>query len=318
MSNIILTTDCQRKCSYCFAKDNHESHIQFNMENFVTAIDWIQKENPYLERIGLLGGEPTSHPDFIKFVDYLLSKRLSTIVFTNGMIEDSSFYESIIQTARKNEVRNITDFSFCLNLNEPKYRSKNEERLQDLFLKNLGRVTTMSFNVFEKNFNPNFLFDVIKNYNTAPMIRFGLASPLGNDNNFLDPENFIEVGKKLIDFCGIATDKGLRVSFDCGFTACMFLENSSLDKLKQLNVDLWLHNCGPTIDIYPNLEVASCFPTSRQLREKMENWINSVSLYDYWDKKLKEVPPIYEKCNSCEYYTSNKCFGGCKAHNING
>jgi len=317
MSNIILTTDCPRKCSYCFAKDNKNDHMYFNMENFKIAVNWLTENNPYISRVGLLGGEPTYHPRFLDFIDYLLSKKISTVVFTNGMVEEINFYNKLIEIAYNNKVKDLSNFSFCLNMNEEKYRSKIEEKLQSNFIKNLGRVTTLSFNIFEENFNPYFLINTIKENNMVPSIRLGLAAPLGYDNDYLKIESFNFVGHKIVEFCKKATENKINIGFDCGFVPCMFFDED-FDILKSLAVENWAHNCEPPIDIYPNLEVSCCFPTSRVLRTKISDWPDTINLYDHWIKELNKIKPIYEGCQNCKYYLATTCGGGCKAHNING
>jgi len=39
-------------------------------------------------RVGLLGGEPTLHPQFITILAYLLARGLHVRVFTNGLCGD--------------------------------------------------------------------------------------------------------------------------------------------------------------------------------------------------------------------------------------
>jgi len=317
MSNIILTTECPRKCKYCFAKDNQEDHMQFDMENFKKVVDWLLADDYLITRTGLLGGEPTTHSQFIEFLDYLLSKRLSTVVFTNGMVEDDAFYQKVIETAQRNEVKHVQDLVFCVNINEEKYRGSKEKRLQHRFLSNLGRVSTISFNIFEPDFNPYFLIDTIKEYKLFHSIRLGLAAPLGNRNDYLDPDFYRPVAEKLIEFGKEAYKANITIGFDCGFTRCMFYE----EVLKELNESKsWKlsFDCGPTIDIYPNLEVSSCYPLSKVLRTKMKDWERYADLYEHWIKETINLHPIYNRCLSCDHYSKMKCSGGCRAHRANG
>ena len=315
--NLILTTDCQRKCKYCFAKDNINSPMQFTMENFKKAIDWINLEREVVERVALLGGEPTKHPLFIDFIKYLLPKKLGILVFTNAMVEDSNFYTNVIKSAVENGVRNFPELGFCVNMNEPKYRSDKENELQDLFFKRLGRVSSLSFNIFEESFDPYFLIDIIKKYNLVGNIRLGLAMPLGNRNNYLEIESYHNVAKKIMQFIRETTKNKIFVGFDCGFIRCMFSEEDikELDTLKTSSI---MFSCGPSIDVYPNLEITSCYPMSKILKIKMTDYSSISSLFSYWEQELAEFKTIYDKCTECNYLTSNECDGGCKAYKANG
>jgi radical SAM protein with 4Fe4S-binding SPASM domain len=317
MGNIILTTDCQRRCKYCFAKDNKKTPMQFEKEAFIKAVEWITKDNYMIPRIGLLGGEPTLHPDFLYFIDYLMSRKLNTVVFTNGMVEEYSFYNNIINIAHKNGVRHSSSLGFCLNVNEKKYRTEKEEILQKTFINTLGKVSSLSFNIFEPEFDPYFLIEYILQYKCMKNIRLGLAAPLGNRNKFLKIEDFKTVAEKLVEFVKEATRNNITVGFDCGFTKCMF---SDIDQnvLHKLKVETWGFMCNPTLDIYPNLDVTYCYPLSGILKEKMDNWESAMELYIHWEDVIKEYENIYNECESCTYFKTQICNGGCKAHKVNG
>lgn len=318
MSNIILTTECQRKCKYCFAKDNQDAPMKFEMDNFIKAVDWLVGPlDCNIERIGLLGGEPTTHPEFINFLDYTLSKRINTNVFTNAMIEDEHLIFDIIKTAQKNEVKHSDNLNFCVNVNEDKYRSRKERRLQTRFLEILGRVSVLSFNIFEPSCNFGFLVDLIKKFHMIPAIRFGLAAPLGNRNKFIEPKYYSEIAEKLTKFSEITKKNKIKIGLDCGFPKCMFTEDQR-DTIIDAGVDLFSFDCGPTIDIYPNLEVGCCYPLSRIMKVKIEDFASYHELYEYWEKEIEKLKPIYDKCYECQYYANRECGGGCKAHRING
>lgn len=315
--NIILITDCQRRCEYCFAKNNINNPMQFSMENFKTAINWIGSTNCNNERIALLGGEPTLHPDFIEFLEYILPKKLRVLIFTNGMIENINLYNDIINVAIKNNIRTFLDLGFCVNINEPKYRSKRENELQDLFFKHLGKVSSLSFNIFEEEFDPYFLISIINKYNLVKNVRLGIAVPLGNKNKYLNINSYKYISTKIIDFIKVCLKYKIFIVFDCGFTKCMFSEEDlqELDNLKNTSISF---DCGPSIDIYPNLEITSCYPMSDILRVNMKDYPSANELLINWEQKFNTLNTIYNKCNECNYFISKECGGGCKAYNYNG
>jgi organic radical activating enzyme len=320
--NIILTTDCQRKCEcecvYCFAKDNINNPMQFTMENFKKSIDWIELDKYNNERIALLGGEPTLHPNFIEFLKYLLPKKLGVLIFTNAMVKNENFYSDVISVAIENNIRNFSELGFCVNINEPKYRNKEEDRLQDLFFKHLGKVSSLSFNIFEEEFDPYFLISTIKKYNLVKNIRLGIAVPLRNKNKYLKIESYKNISTKIMEFIRISSKYKIFIVFDCGFIRCMFSEKDlqELNTLKDVSVSF---DCGPSIDIYPNLEVASCYPMSDILKKvKMVDYTSMNNLIIDWEQKLNKFNTIYDKCKTCNYLISNECGGGCKAYNYNG
>ena len=315
--NLILTTDCQRKCQYCFAKDNLENPMQFTMENFKKVIDWIETDIRDVDRIALLGGEPTLHPDFINFIKYLLPRKLGILVFTNAMVENKDFYKDIIDIAIENSVSSFPELGFCVNINEPKYRSKKENELQNLFFERLGRVSSLSFNIFEKEFNPYFLISTIKKYGLVKNIRLGIAVPLGNRNKHLKVEYYSNVAIKIMEFIRLAVEHKIIVGFDCGFTRCMFTEKN-LQELNSLKTGSITFDCGPSIDIYPSMEATSCYPMSHILRENILDYTSFRELFYIWKQKFNKFNNIYLECIDCTHYIHYNCDGGCKAYKANG
>ncbi|MCK4269460.1 MAG: radical SAM protein, partial [Methanogenium sp.] len=86
MSNLLITSKCNRKCSFCFARQRLTS----NKENSNISRENIRKVMAFnkasgINQLRLLGGEPSVHPEFIDIVDEALSKKFHVHVFTNGM-----------------------------------------------------------------------------------------------------------------------------------------------------------------------------------------------------------------------------------------
>jgi len=317
MSNIVLTTKCNRKCKYCFADNSSKNHMVFQKTNFITAVDWLASDSSNIvNRIGLIGGEPTKHPKFIEFLDYILSKKMNTIVFTNGMVKNKDTLYDVIKIAGKNKVNHSNHLCFCLNMNETYYRSMNEDVLQEQFLNVLGKVTALSFNIFEPKCDLNFLIEIINKYKMLRTIRLGLAVPLKNKNKFLSPSEYNFVGKKITNFIKTLKNQNIKVDFDCGFTKCMFTE----DQLSVINsgpVKTMSFDCGPIIDIYSNLEITNCYPLAKEFKVKLKDFSNYRELHTYWKEKILKLDPMYKKCYSCTDF-NNGCNGGCKAHKLYG
>ena len=89
MANIILTSYCNLHCPYCFADTmiKTEDIKNISIEQFKKTLNWLADE----EKIGLIGGEPTLHPQFqeiLKVVNDYSTNRESPcqfVLFTNGI-----------------------------------------------------------------------------------------------------------------------------------------------------------------------------------------------------------------------------------------
>ena len=69
---IDITNACTLKCSNCTRFcGNHKKNFYMNYETFKKAVNSLQGFNGV---IGVMGGEPTLHPEFERFVTYLQEK----------------------------------------------------------------------------------------------------------------------------------------------------------------------------------------------------------------------------------------------------
>ena len=64
MPNIILTSYCNLHCPYCFANNmiQNEKEKNITINQFTNILNWLNNSNDFHDRIGLIGGEPTLHP----------------------------------------------------------------------------------------------------------------------------------------------------------------------------------------------------------------------------------------------------------------
>ena len=69
---IDITNACVHNCSNCTRLcGHHKKNFFMNYETFRRAVDSLEG---FEGRIGIMGGEPTLHPEFERFVEYIISK----------------------------------------------------------------------------------------------------------------------------------------------------------------------------------------------------------------------------------------------------
>lgn len=307
MANLILTTDCQKNCSYCFAKDDRDKHLVFSWGDFRTIVGFLETSDH--KNINLLGGEPTSHKDFIKMLGYLIERDFQIQVFTNGMVDEDRLDE-IYDLINKKIIIREDQLYFTVQVNEEKYRTSEESKLQEAFFKKLGRITYPSFTIFEEGIDLSFLVDTIENYNLDRYIRLGLAMPVINgDNKYLSPDSYKSVAKDITKLA--ENSEGITTTFDCGFPLCMF----SLDEIGRLNrspENDFLFMCGQPLDIYPDLTVSNCYPLSKIHKANILDFKNVEELRLHFEAGFKTAYGMFgEKCEKCAFWMK-PCMGGCK------
>jgi radical SAM protein with 4Fe4S-binding SPASM domain len=311
MPNIILTTDCQRRCSYCFAKGNENKDQKFKMKTYLKVMEFLKKSKT--QEVGLLGGEPTLHPQYSNFLDIALDRGFVVTTFTNGMLSGEKI-EKINKIIHKRKLApEKQKLFFLVNVNEEKDWMKNEGDLQATFMRTFGGFVDLSFNIYHKEFDLNFLISLIKEYKLFPKIRIGLAAPLGNKNEFLLTEYYKEVAEKLVAFTDERIKNRIVLHFDCGFPLCMFTEGQ-LGKLFKSYMRNFRFYCEPIIDVYPDLEISHCYPLSNVHKKNLSEFQDMGEVYSYFKKfsyGLKEkVKRLYPECHDCVHY-GQMCAGGC-------
>lgn len=304
MANLLLTTDCQRNCSYCFAKQDRNKHMMFTLEDFMTALNFIST-GP--RALNLLGGEPTLHPDFSDMLAHLIENDFRIQVFTNGMIRRPLLNK--INSVLNRIVLRESQLLFAVNMNEEKYRTKEEDRLQRRFLDSMGHLAFPCFTIHE-NADLLFLQKLIEDYYLDPSIRLGLAMPIiGAENNYLHRRDYRTVVKCIIDLCD--NSKGTTINFDCGFPLCMF-ELEELSRLKDDDENDFAFICGVPLDIYPDLTMINCYPLANVHKAHMSQFSSIQEAYDYFGEGLQKPDGIYgQKCVECQFFRKS-CLGGCK------
>jgi MoaA/NifB/PqqE/SkfB family radical SAM enzyme len=305
MPNLILTTECQRNCSYCFAKESMANYSEFNWDNFIVATEFIST-GP--KNINLIGGEPTLHKDFCKMLEYLLIDKFTVQVFTNGMVSSNTL-NNIISVINKITL-NERQLSFAVNVNEGIYRLKDESILQERFFDYLGKLSYPSFTIHDKSSNLLFLKDIVTKFNTDNVIKLNLAHPINNGKNkHLKITDYKHVAKNIISM--IEDTPEIYKVFDCGFPLCMF----SLDEISKLNKDKYndfLFSCSNPLDIYPDLSVTNCFSLSKFSRKDISFFNNIDEAYKFFEDGFMTPSGVFgDICINCSFFRV-LCSGGCK------
>lgn len=131
MANLMITKQCNLHCSYCFANEfvNKDRDIM-SFENFMTCLKFLSHDPT--ERIGLIGGEPTLHPELHRMLETIIDSPFrSACLFTNGILVDRFI----------NELRD-SRFQILVNLNAP---DKVGQPVYDKIIDNLDLMIDHSY-----------------------------------------------------------------------------------------------------------------------------------------------------------------------------
>jgi MoaA/NifB/PqqE/SkfB family radical SAM enzyme len=81
--DIYVTSQCNRRCSYCFLPAEYfSSGLRMGMDAFTGIVTWSERHG--VREVTLLGGEASLHPAFVDMVNLAAAHELAVRVVTNG------------------------------------------------------------------------------------------------------------------------------------------------------------------------------------------------------------------------------------------
>ncbi len=306
---------CNRACNYCFAKEKLHSYqsrnavTEISLENVEKVLSFLSKT--HCDAIQLAGGEPTIHSKFTEIMNLLLKNGLRVNLLTNALWnpELNAFFGKISPTS----------LGFLLNIDHPKmYSNVEQKRLEEnlAFLSKRGNIT-VSFNLFEKKPDYNYIFDLAKKFGFKNL-RLSFSMPVkfeGKTNTYLPIEDYKQAAGYIMDFTHKAEAMGASVGMDNAVPICMFTPQELSELLvKQVVSPQRNFVCYPAIDIGPDLSVWRCFGTSKLFNKKLDDFDSLGEIFDYYQQMSRlyqfKFYPLKE-CDSCEHAKMERCQGGC-------
>lgn len=268
------------------------------------------------KHISLLGGEPTLHPYFPEICRFLIAKGLHVNVFTSGIASDEILNRMLYFL----EDCDPKDFSFVVNANHPSISPEKQQEKLAKFLTIFSQFTNLGYNIYDIDFDLDFLFRMISQYGLKRHLRVGLAQPIpGEKNKCISLDQLPTFVERFMSYCDTFINLDVKVGFDCGIPMCLF-NDDQLGKLIKVTDNNLRFGCGPAIDIGPDMTVWPCFPLSRFHKKSVFDFNTFDEIHTFYHdihKKVRgEVGGIYMECDSCKYRRDPLCMGGCLAYTV--
>jgi hypothetical protein len=319
--NILLTNTCTRNCPYCFARERvrlaeestspRPAPRYISREDFGRALSFAKTGGP--REIGILGGEPSMHPEFLQLLDDAWEAGLHTKIFSNGMWRKEDL-EAL--SRRTFPGRRRKPFHVVLNMNEPRRTPAHEQAAQHELLSRLGRDSTLSFNISTLDFDPLFLVDAIVEHRSKRHIRLGVAQPLAQlANEHIPVDRYAQMAPTLMRLAERCDQHNIRLGFDCGFLLCMFTEEQHGRLV--LAGARFRADCGPTVDVGTDLSAWACFPLSTFSQGVMLRDFDKLpDLVRHFERHFRRLyrTGVLPECVSCRHRRRRQCAAGCAAH----
>ena len=311
MPNILLTDFCNRSCPYCFALaqvkvGTWRPQWEMSETEFNTVMDYL---DPKTDAVSLLGGEPTLHSRFVEIVHQVAARHFKMKIFTNGTTEQLRRISKALPTHQLNII---------LNLNAPETYSPQEWSQIEANCRYWGDVLRLSFNIFEPDFDWDYLKAAIIDWQVGHFVRIGVTQPIrGMANQYLLEKDLPQAYARIVAMAEDLAPLGITLGLDCGFRACGFSE-AQLATLLQCGARL-LFDCKPVLDIGPDLMVWRCFPFATFPGVHLTDFASLDQIIAHFESQWREGQQQGNTlgCAECENHTLGTCKGGCLSRTIN-
>ena len=322
MPNIAITNYCNLKCPYCFADDMIQEEKEFiTMDNFLTFLSFVSRSGP--QRIGIIGGEPTLHPQFGNILymlnQYCYDAQSTGVVFTNG-IELEKWLNYIGD-----------DVTVLVNCNNPKNQTEKQYSKMIHTLEvaaSKGMIESdkvrCGCNIYLDG-DYSYFWNIVDKFHN-PVVRCSIVSPGGcykkQWSNQESKENYYRKLKPmLIDFVKEADKRNVKIGFDCNQIPICMLTDEEKILIERVAEALYQPICAPVIDVDTSLKAFSCFGTydSNGAEIKDFNNFEEVQRYlflEYTSNKIKQNGK--GMCEGCKQHELYQCQGGCLSFVENG
>jgi radical SAM family protein len=310
VTNLIVSTTCPMRCSFCFAGEQTASTARGPSRYL--SLDEFDRRLAFLDRSGigevrLIGGEPTLHPQFPELVARARGRRI--VVFTNGLMPERAL--ACLESLPENEC------TVLLNMNatrRPDGPGVAEMRHREAVAHRLGARAKLGFTIFRVDFDLDPLFELATESGAQRGIRLGLAQPiLGGGNEYLHPKQYPAVGRRIAGFAQRGARAGASLELDCGFVRCMF-SDEDVEVLTRVGADLgW--RCSPVLDVGLDGTVSHCFPLAGSVDVRLAGDLDARELRGRLEARTRpyRLAGIYRRCSRCLWKQRGECTGGCLA-----
>ena len=316
--NLIITKRCDKGCPYCFASDarNHTKFGEWDM-SFETFIEMLNKRED--GPVKLLGGEPTSHPEFGRFVEELVKRNKEFTLISNFLFTDE-VADIIIEAMKKVNVHFLINSS-NLEDREGRYDTfvKNYNKVYD-FLYVTDREENISCGItFENDKSAEYYIDYMQELNNRldgiERFRVSIANPETKKEDFFILNNK-ELGKKFMTVTKTAVALGFTPSLDCIIYPCMFNNKEEWKYIKKFLAKVKTHCDGCPTDIFPDKTASYCYPLKEAIKVDTEKYDNISQVYNDMNLRYKILEGRVtqpEACKECSFKKIGMCGGPCLA-----
>lgn len=319
MPNVMVTYRCNLHCPYCFANEFvNLSSTDMTLEAFDKALAFLTKSGPTC--LGLIGGEPTLHPQFNVMLERIINNPYITeaTIYTNGILLDK--YMKLLVHPK---------FRMLVNWNTPSQIGEQTfKRIQDnvdalMFEYHMKDRINLGLNLYDKDMDYSYMIDLLKRYNLH-RLRISLTVPNFEEGLRVDVMEYFRNNKSfLLRFFMDMDAIQVLPYYDCNKPPyCIWTDEerewleSYVKKYPVSESTLIGHKsfCYPVVDILPTLQAVRCFGMSDFDKVKIDDFENVADIASYFLNSVDSCAykiSAHESCKACYQRLTRHCTAGC-------
>ena len=316
MANIAITNYCNLKCSYCFADDMiHQANKTMSIENYIKILKYLTEQNKETN-IGIIGGEPTLHP---QFKDILIEtnqcgavNNINFTLFTNG-IELEQYIPYI-----GDNIKILINCNNLFNTEQTKSFYSTLTHCAELGWLKTGKVQC-GCNLFPQETKYHWIWLLVDTF-SLHFLRCSIVSPGGQYKNWRNrkDEYFKQMKPIFLDFCKEAKKRNVKLGLDCGYIPSCYFNEQELKLIKEVITDEMYDieiGCNPVMDITPDLQIIPCFGLYNNSipLDFNKNWLGLYKYLNYNYYAINTLNNTQGPCSTCNKLCDFQCQGGCLA-----
>ena len=310
MANIAIVNYCNLKCKYCFADDMiQEESTCITLDDFKKVLEFISR--PPKNHVGIIGGEPTLHPQFEEILKelntYCRECNTGATLFTNG-IELEKYLPFIGDR-----------IGLLINCNAAEWQNPD---LYEKHIKTLDHLhelswfdskVTLGCNVFPGQTDYSFIWELVDKFH-IDHLRTSVVSPGGCYAALRSDKEkyYMDMKPIFIEHCKNAIKHNCRLCMDCGHIPMCYFTMEEREIVEQICDNLYQDFCEPVVDITPEFKATACFGSYDPI--DIRDFDNLIELERFLMAK-KNLPKAAAngtgRCSTCKRHKMLQCQGGC-------
>lgn len=285
---ILITDQCNMACRTCFNRHLRTRNIM-TFQDFSDLCNYLSGECG-ISRVKIMGGEPTTHPDFLRMVSYAQSKFKSVHIFTNAV---NNVISSLHMRPQDTVIYNVA----CMPVN---FSEKKLMPEQNFFRAFETRI--------DSNAQTNHIWSVLDCVHKVLQDKMVINLTLNcMENIFEHKDEIIENWNNTVDF--IQSTLGLEYNIDHDIPYC-FSYGTTM-KIKKIKSVCNLRCAGL---IAPDFSLRFCNQTQNSLlsikRDGKFVPYKIIEQYLKMEHRKNEYDCLGKICKNCLLYGED-CSGGC-------